>query len=238
MQQSISSDTNRRDQKASRSGSIVVLGTGLIIGLLLIASIVLFLNLPDANVFNDRVERIFVENDALTTSETVKLLEILAQSGTTFSDVLQGYRVVIFILLVLSSALLLTALYFLMTNHALNQRVKEIERSGIYIRSLTVNREEQAVYINNMEFELTEAALETLAMLCEARLDDEVITGIDLESMITGKSRDHCDEAAGATRIKRLRDHLGNQIVSQLLVRNISRKGYILSIDKDVIRMI
>lgn len=242
MQQSISSDTDRgtkaHEQSFRKSGSIVVLGSGVIIAVLLVASVVLFLNLPDANVFNDRVERIFVENDALTTSENVKLLEILAQSGTTFSDVLQGYRVVIFILLVLSLALLLTALYFLMTNHGLNLRVKEIERSGIYIRSLTVNREEQAVYINNMEFGLTEAALETLAMLCEARLDDEVITGVDLEAMITGKARDNCDEAAGATRIKRLRDHLGNQIISQLLVRNISRKGYILSIDKDVIRMI
>jgi DNA-binding winged helix-turn-helix (wHTH) protein len=238
MRQTTSSDTEPANRRGARAGSIVVLGSALIIGLLLLASVVLFLNLPDANVFNDRVERIFVANDALTTSENVKLLEVLAQSGTTFSDVLQGYRVVIFILLVLSSALLLTALYFLMTNHSLNQRVKEIERSGIYIRSLTVNREEQSVYINNMEFELTEAALETLAMLCEARLDDEVITGVDLEAMITGKSRENCDEAAGATRIKRLRDHLGNQIVSQLLVRNISRKGYLLSIDKDVIRMI
>ena len=43
---------------------------------------------------------------------------------------------------------------------------------------------------------------------------------------------------AGATRIKRLRDTLGNQLVSELLVKNIARRGYVLSIDKDVIRML
>ena len=47
-----------------------------------------------------------------------------------------------------------------------------------------------------------------------------------------------CDEAAGATRIKRLRDTLGNQMVSELLVKNIARRGYMLAIDKDVIQVI
>ena len=40
----------------------------------------------------------------------------------------------------------------------------------------------------------------------------------------------------GATA--RLRDTLGNQIVSELLVKNIARRGYVLAIDEDVIRMI
>ena len=47
-----------------------------------------------------------------------------------------------------------------------------------------------------------------------------------------------CEEAAGATRIKRLRDTLGNQMISELLVKNIARRGYMLAIDKDVIRVI
>ncbi|GHA47007.1 hypothetical protein GCM10008927_09720 [Amylibacter ulvae] len=217
---------------------IALIGSGIVIGLLFVASLILFISLPDANAFNDRVEQIFVQNDALTTTESVKLLEVLAQSGTAFADVLQGYRFIIFVLLVLASALLLAALYFLLNNYGLARRVSEIERSGIMINSLIINREEQVVYINNMEFELTEAACETLSVLCEARLDDEVMTGADMEAMITGKNSIDCDEASGATRIKRLRDHLGNQIVSQLLIKNISRKGYILSIDKDVIRML
>jgi DNA-binding winged helix-turn-helix (wHTH) protein len=235
MRARISLDTENRHFKPS---AFALWGSLLIIGLLLIASIVLFMNLPDANVFNDRVERIFVENDALTSPNETKLLEILAQSGTSFAEVLQGYRFIIFVLLVLSSALLLSALYFLITNYGLSQRMTEIERSGIHINSLVVNRDEHVVYINNMEFDLTEAICETLSVLCEARLDDEVITGADLEAMISGKSRVDSDEAAGATRIKRLRDHLGNQMMSQLLIKNISRKGYMLALEKDVIKMI
>lgn len=223
-------DTKRR--------SFVVYGSAIILGLLLIASILLFINLPDANAFNDRVEQIFVENDALTTTENVKLLEVLAQSGTAFAEVLTSYRVIIFILLVLSSALLLSALYFLLTNHGLQQQMGEMTRSGLVVNSLVVNREEQIVTINDMEFELTNAICETLSVLCEARLDDDVLTGAELESMISGKPSVDVDEASGATRIKRLRDHLGNQMVSHLLVKNISRKGYMLAVDKDVIEMV
>jgi DNA-binding winged helix-turn-helix (wHTH) protein len=196
------------------------------------------LSLPDANAFNDRVERIFLENDAITTTEQVKLLEIMAQSGTAFAGVLEGYRLIIFILLLLASALLLSALYFLFTNYGLSRRLDQIQQFGIHINSLIVSRDEQVVYINNMEFELTESIMETLSVLCEARLDDEVMSGAELEAMISGKRAIDCEEAAGATRVKRLRDQLGNQVVSQLLVKNIPRKGYMLSIERDAIRML
>jgi len=218
--------------------SVVVSGSVLVLLLLLVTAVVLFTTLPDANAFNDRVERIFMENDALTTTEQVKLLEVMAQSGTAFGEVLQSYRYIIFVLLMLASALLLSALYFLITNYGLSRRMSEIEQNGIHITSLIVSRDERVVHINNMEFSLTESICETLSVLCEARLDDEVISGAGLEAMITGKSEIDCDEAAGATRIKRLRDQLGNQMVSQLLVKNISRKGYMLAIDADVIRML
>jgi hypothetical protein len=69
-------------------------------------------------------------------------------------------------------------------------------------------------------------------------MDDEVMSGIEIESVISGRDTSDCEEAAGATRIKRLRDTLGNQMISELLVKNIARKGYMLAIDKDVIRMI
>ena len=42
-----------------------------------------------------KVEQIFVESADLTSEEDVRLLEILAQSGTAFSDVLASYRTVI-----------------------------------------------------------------------------------------------------------------------------------------------
>ena len=69
-------------------------------------------------------------------------------------------------------------------------------------------------------------------------MDDEVLSGAEIEGVISGRDASDCDEAAGATRIKRLRDTLGNQMVSELLVKNIARKGYMLAIDKNVIRMV
>jgi len=77
-----------------------------------------------------------------------------------------------------------------------------------------------------------------MSVLAEARMDDDVLSGSEIEGVISGRSAVDCDEAAGATRIKRLRDMLGNQIVSELLVKNIARRGYMLAIDKDVIKVI
>jgi len=222
-----------------RAGNRVVAGgIAAIVLVLLAAAVFLFLNLPDANAFNARVERIFIQNDDLRTGAEIKLLEILAQSGTSFSDVLASYRVVIFVLLVFATALLLAALVFLITIIALNRRISAIQRSGIQVASLLISREARAVYINDMEFALTEAAIETLSVLAEARMDDEVLTGAQIEGVISGRDAADCDEAAGATRVKRLRDTLGNQLVSELLVKTIARRGYMLSVGKDAIRMI
>ena len=228
----ISSDTDSR--KVSR---VAIYGIVAIVAILLIAAVLLFLNLPDANAFNARVERIFVEND-LTTQAEIKLLEILAQSGTSFSGVLNSYRMVIFVLLVFSTALLIAALVFLVVIIALNKRMSEIEKRGIEVSSLLISRAENTVYLNNMEFKLTPAAIETLSVLAEARLDDDVLSGAEIEAVISGRNSADCDEAAGATRIKRLRDTLGNQMVSELLVKNIARKGYMLSCPRDVIKMV
>lgn len=217
---------------------VVSYGIAAIVFILLIAAVLLFISLPDANAFNERVEAIFVANDDLRSEAQIKLLEILAESGTAFSDVLTSYRMVIFVLLVFATALLLAALVFLVTIIVLNRRMEEIERSGIQVNSLLISRDERTVYLNNMEFKLTEAAIETLSVLAEARMDEDVLTGAEIEGMISGRNVADCDEAAGATRIKRLRDTLGNQMVSELLIKNIARKGYMLAIDKDVIRML
>ncbi|WP_368346346.1 transcriptional regulator [Pelagovum sp. HNIBRBA483] len=206
--------------------------------LLICAAVLLFINLPDANAFNERVETLFVENTALTSPSDIKLLEILAQSGTAFSDTLTSYRFVIFVLLVFSAALLIAAVSFLLMLVALNRRMGHIERRGIDVNSLLISRDQNVVLLNNFEFKLTDAAIETLSVLAEARMDDEVLSGAEIEAVISGRSAADCDEAAGATRIKRLRDSLGNQMISELLVKNIARRGYMLAINKDVIRMI
>lgn len=217
---------------------IIVGGIVAIVLILAAAAVLLFVNLPDANAFNTRVEQLFVANDNLTTNAEIKLLEILAGSGTAFSDTLSSYRFVIFVLLVFSTALLVAAVAFLVMLIGLTRRMGQIERKGIEVNSLLISRDQKAVYLNNFEFKLTEAAIETLSVLAEARMDDEVLSGAEIEGVISGRDPSDCDEAAGATRIKRLRDTLGNQMVSELLVKNIARKGYMLAIDKDVIRMV
>jgi DNA-binding winged helix-turn-helix (wHTH) protein len=222
-----------------RAGNrVVIIGVIAIVAILTVAAVFLFLSLPDANAFNARVERIFVENDALTGEGEIKLLEILALSGTAFSETLVSYRMVIFVLLVFATALLVAALVFLVMLITLNRRMAQIERSGIQVSSLLISRDEKTVYLNNMGFKLTDAAMETLSVLAEARLDDDVLTGAEIEAVISGRKTEDCEEAAGATRIKRLRDTLGNQLVSELLVKNIARRGYMLAIDKDVIRVL
>ncbi|MYM55513.1 winged helix-turn-helix domain-containing protein [Thalassovita mangrovi] len=222
-----------------RSGSrVVTLGIAAIVGLLLAAAVLLFFTLPDANAFNARVERIFVENDDLTTAAEIKLLEILAQSGTAFADTLTSYRMVIFVLLIFATAMLIAALVFLVMLVGMNRRMAQIEQAGIQVSSLLISRDENTVYLNNMGFKLTAAAMETLSVLAEARMDEDVLSGAEIEAMVSGRDSADCEEAAGATRIKRLRDTLGNQMVSELLVKNITRKGYMLAVDKDVIRMI
>ena len=224
---------------ALKAGNRVVAGgIAAIVLILLGAAVFLFLNLPDANAFNARVERLFVENNDLRTGAEIKLLEILAQSGTSFSEVLISYRSVIFVLLVFATALMVAALVFLVTIIALNRRISAIQRSGIQVSSILISREARAVYINDMEFALTEAAIETLSVLAEARMDDEVLTGAQIEGVISGRNAVDCDEAAGATRVKRLRDALGNQMVSELLVKTIARRGYMLAVGKDTIKMI
>jgi DNA-binding winged helix-turn-helix (wHTH) protein len=216
----------------------VVLGVAGIVALLLGAAVLLFIALPDANAFNARVEQLFVENDDLTSGAEIKLLEILAQSGTAFSDTLVSYRMVIFVLLVFATAMLVAALVFLVMIVGLNRRMAQIERAGIQVNSLLISREENTVYLNNMGFKLTGAAMETLSVLAEARMDDDVLSGAELEALISGRHASDCEEAAGATRIKRLRDGLGNQLVSELLVKNIARRGYMLSVEKDVIKVL
>nr|WP_227418409.1 hypothetical protein [Roseitranquillus sediminis] len=217
---------------------IAILGIGAIVAILSLTAVGLLLNLPDAGAFDARVERIFVESADLTGPQEIRLLEILAQSGTAFADTLASYRVVLFVLLVFSVALLVTAVAFLVVIVTQARRVAEIERQGIRVTSLTVNRGQRSVTLNGMEFSLTEAAIETLSVLAEARLDDDILSGSELEATVSGRNPADCDESAGATRIKRLRDALGNQIVAELLVKTIARKGYMLSVDRNAIQVI
>ena len=233
MPESFSSASDARRATAR----LVATGLAAIVAILLAAGAFLLLTLPDANAFNARVERLFVETDDLSSQAEIRLLELLAQSGTAFSEVLASYRVVIVVLLAFATAMLIAAVVFLVMLVALGRRIAQIERTGIQVASLEISREERTVALNDMVFRLTDAAFETLSVLAEARLDDEVLTGAEIEAVISGRTAAECDEAAGATRIKRLRDSLGNQMVAELLVKTITRKGYTLAVDRRAIRL-
>jgi DNA-binding winged helix-turn-helix (wHTH) protein len=216
---------------------IVGFGIAAVVLILGLAGAFLLLNLPDANAFNAKVERLFVENADLTSAAEIKLLEILAQSGTAFSEVLVSYRLVIFVLMLFATGLLVASLVFVVTIVILNRRIAAIERQGIQVSSLAINREEKIVMLNDMEFSLTGAAIETLSVLAEARMDGEVLSGAEIEAVISGKDPSDCEEASGATRIKRLRDALGNQMVAELLIKTVARQGYVLAIDQNAIEV-
>lgn len=232
-------ETTSSASEAKAAGTrVVTFGIIAVVAILGLAGIFLLASLPDANAFNARVERIFVENADLTAADDIKFLEILAQSGTAFSEVLSSYRVVIFVLLLFATGLLIACLVFVVTIVLLNRRIGTIERQGIQVSSLTINREENLVLLNDMEFKLTGAAVETISVLAEARMDGDVMTGAEIEAMISGKRPEDCEEASGATRIKRLRDALGNQMVSELLIKTVARQGYVLAIDQKAIEVV
>ena len=206
--------------------------------ILIASATLLFTNLPDANAFNIRVEKLFLESSDIPNENEIRLLEILANSGTAFSGVLSSYRYIIFILVLFSLTLFLTIIVFIILITTLNKKLTQVERAGININSIIINREENLVYINDLEFNLAASLFEALAVLCEARMDDDYLSGVDIEALITGKPASDCDEAVGVMRIKRLRDSLGNQVISELLIRNVTGKGYMLSVDKTVIDII
>ena len=229
------SDTDKLANQ--RFGLTFYIGVAAIFLVLTCSAFLLLYKLPDSNAFNDHVENFFLETD-LNSPMEIQLLEIMAESGTAFSETLETYRYVILILFSFSSILLIAALLFFQNILLLNNRFSEVERAGIYVNSLILNRDEKVVLINNFKLDLTESACEALAVLCEARLDDEVISGSYIESLISGKNIVDCDEATGAVRIKRLRDNLGGQMISELLIKNVSKKGYVLTVDKAAIKVV
>ena len=194
------------------------------------------LRLPDPQVFNANVERIFIETD-LSTQAEIKLLEVLAASGSLFEESMGLYTQIVTALLILCLALLIVAIGLLVLNLDLRARNREAQSRTLRVNQIRLNRAEGFVQINDDRFKLTASNLETLAVLLEARLDDEYLNGAALEAIVAGKAESECEEAAGAVRIKRLRDQLGNQLISELLLRHVSGRGYTLDVAPDRVEL-
>ena len=112
-----------------------------------------------------------------------------------------------------------------------------LQSSSFNAQSIELLRSENSVQINGDWFQLTSSNIETLGVLLEFSLDDEYVTGIKLESIISGKNESDCDDNSGAMRIKRLRDNLGGQIIASKLIKHVPTKGYQIISHKNNIKL-
>ena len=76
--------------------------------------ILFYFTVPDPQVFNSKVENLFVENEFTKYSE-IKLLEVIAQSGSLFVNSVALYSKIIFTLffVVITAMMIFVALIFL-----------------------------------------------------------------------------------------------------------------------------
>lgn len=191
-------------------------------------------SIPDPEVFNKNVEQIFLDNDFSSEGE-LKLLEVLASSGSLFEKSISLYSRVLVTLVLVLLLISLMCVGLLQLNVGLRKQIDLIADRSVNISSIKLVRAENSVRINTDWYQLTPANIETLSALCEAALDGEFLSGLELESIVSNKPTADCEDAAGAMRIKRLRDNLGNQIIANHLLRHLPSKGYQLALNKNSI---
>ena len=98
-----------------KKNQVIRVALGLVtIGILALFSW-LFFKLPDPTIFNANVERIFVETD-FTSQTEIRLLEVLAASGSLFESSLQLQSQVIVTLMLLTFALVIVSAGLLAAN--------------------------------------------------------------------------------------------------------------------------
>ena len=210
----------------------IVIVLGLI--LTLIAFGMLYFTVPDPQVFNNKVENIFVQND-FTNQVEIKLLEVLAQSGSLFENSIALYSKIIFTLFFVVLTVMMICVGIIFSNIELRKQFGLLQSTSLNAQSIELLRSENSVQINGDWFQLSESNIETLSVLLECGLDGEYINALSLESIISGKNQSDCDDNAGAMRIKRLRDNLGGQIIASNLIRHVPSKGYqIICLKKNI----
>lgn len=211
----------------------------MIVGLILtvLAFGLLYFNAPNPQVFNREIEEIFVKNDFARQTD-LRLLEVLAQSGSLFERSVELYSKIIFTLVFVVFTVMIICFALVLNNMELRKQFKSLQESSFNARSIELLRSENSVQINGDLIQLTASNIETLAVLMEFSLDGEYVTALQLESIISGKSESECDDNSGAMRIKRLRDNLGGQIIATKLIRHVPSKGYQINSPKSGIRLV
>lgn len=215
-----------------------VFSSVIIIGLILtvLAFGLLYFMVPDPQVFNNRIENIFIEND-FTNQVEIKLLEVLAQSGSLFENSIALYSRIIFTLFFVVLTVMMICVGLIFSNIELRKQFGFLQSSSLNAQSIELLRSENSVQINGDWFQLSESNIETLSVLLECGLDGEYINALSLESIISGKNKSDCDDNAGAMRIKRLRDNLGGQLISSKLIKHVPSKGYQIICPKNNIKL-
>ena len=213
---------------------LIVIVLGLI--LTFIAFGLLYFTVPDPQVFNNKVENLFVENEFTKYTE-IKLLEVIAQSGSLFESSVALYSKIIFTLFFVIITALMICVALIFSNMELRKQFDLLQSSSFNAQSVELLRSENSVQINGDWFQLTSSNIETLGVLLEFSLDDEYVTGIKLESIISGKNESDCHDNSGAMRIKRLRDNLGGQIIASKLIKHVPTKGYQIISHKNNIKL-
>ncbi|MAI59304.1 MAG: hypothetical protein CML56_10105 [Rhodobacteraceae bacterium] len=210
----------------------------MIVGLLLtvLAFVVLYFTVPNPQVFNRAIEEIFVTND-FTQQTDLRLLEVLAQSGSLFEGSLALYSKIIFTLFFVVFTVIVICVALVLNNIEMRKQFKSLQDTSFNARSIELLRSENSVQINGDLIQLTASNIETLGVLMECSLDGEYVSGLQLESIVSGKSEAECDDNSGAMRIKRLRDNLGGQIIATKLIRHVPSKGYQINSPKGTIRL-
>ena len=162
---------------------------------------------------------------------------MLAQSGSLFEGSIALYSKIIFTLFFVILTVMMICLALIFSNIELRKQFDLFQTSSFNAFSIELLRSKNFVQINGDLFQLTASNSETLSVLMECALDGDYVTGVQLESIISGKDEAECDDNSGAMRIKRLRDNLGGQSIATKLIRHVPSKGYQINSPKGSIRI-
>ena len=128
----------------------LILWVAAIILLLIISALALILwSVPDPRVFNDNIEKVFLENDFSTQTE-IKLLEVLASSGSLFESSISLYSSIIFTLVIITISMMVISFGSLMSNIHLRQQFVALKNSALQVNGIELSRAENSVKINGL----------------------------------------------------------------------------------------
>ena len=108
--------------------TLILWGAAIILLLIISALALIIWSVPDPRVFNENIEKVFLENDFSTQTE-IKLLEVLASSGSLFESSISLYSSIIFTLVIITISMMVISFGSLMSNIHLRQQFVALKNS-------------------------------------------------------------------------------------------------------------